>query len=331
MLQRSTRSGRCKADVGSNDPGAMRGISRTLHAAGQFLAALVVFSASAAAQDRMVLRLQEIDRTVQVRRPAGTWPAPQPLVLALHGRGGDGAAMRQTLDLDAVADREGFIVAYPDGVDRHWSYGRPINLPMPTVNGTRTEDIAFLTQIIDRLVGDGSADPRRLYVVGHSNGGLMAFTMACALADRLAAVAVLLTGMTEHQVADCPPGRPVPMLILGATADPLQAYDGAVLPRGRLISVPDTVAFWRTRNECRDSNLERLPDREPADGSTVATIHSRDCRDGAEVLLVRIEGGGHLPPSIRHDRSRHAARLGPQNRDIETAEIVWSFLKRFRR
>jgi polyhydroxybutyrate depolymerase len=239
--------------------------------------------------------------------------------------------MRRWFGFDPVADREGFLVAYPDGVDRHWSYGRPISQPMPAVDGTPVDDLALLSRLIERLVADGSADSRRIYIVGHSNGGLMAFTAACALADRLAAVAVVLTGMTEYQVADCPPGRPVPMLVLGATADPLQAYDGAMARHGRLLSVPDTVEFWRMRNECRDRSLEVLPDREPADGSTVATIHSRDCRDGAEVLLIRIDGGGHLPPSIAFDRRASEARLGRQNRDIETSEEVWSFLRRFRR
>lgn len=281
--------------------------------------------------ERFTIRVQDLDRAVEVHRPAGTWPAPQPLVIALHGRGGDGAGMRRWFGFDPVADREGVLVAYPDGVDRHWSYGRPIGRPVPTVDGTRVDDLALLTRLIERLVADGSADPGRIYMVGHSNGGLMAFTAACALADRLAAVAVVLTGMTEYQIADCAPGPPVPMLVLGATADPLQDYDGAAAPHGRLLSIPDTVEFWRTRNECRDRTLGILPDREPADGSTVATIHSRDCRNGAEVLLIRIDGGGHLPPSIALDRSASEARLGRQNRDIETAEEVWQFLRRFRR
>ncbi len=284
----------------------------------------------AAALERFTIRVQELDRAVQLHRPAGTWPSPQPLVIALHDRGGDGAGMRRRLGLDPVADREGFIVAYPDGVDQHWSYGRPIDRPMPVVDGTRVDDIALLRRLIERLVGDGSADPQRIYVIGYANGGLMAFTAACALADRLAAVAVVLAGMTEHQVADCPPGRPVPMLVLGATADPLRDYDGVEGPQGRMLSVPDTVEFWRTRNECRDWTLEALPDREPADGATVAAIHSRDCRDGAEVLLIRIDGGD-LPPSIARDRGAGEPQSGRQGRGIEVADEIWRFLRRFRR
>ena len=312
----------------------MKGLLRSILPAGLYLFAawpLAGAIAQGAGAERVMLEVGGIDRAAELHRPAGTWPAPQPLLIALHGRGGDGAGMRGWLGFDRVADREGFIVVYADGVDGHWNYGRPINLPMPAVNGAPVDDLAFLTRLIDRLVADGAADPHRIYLVGHSNGGLMAFAAACALADRLAAVAVVLTGMTEHQASDCPPGRPVPMLVLGGTADPLQAFDGAEAPRGRLLSVPETAQFWRIRNECRDRELERLPDLDREDGSTVETVHSRDCRDGAEVLMIRVEGGGHVPPSIAHDRSPSAARLGPQNRDIETADEVWRFLMRFRR
>ena len=164
------------------------------------------------------------------------------LVVGLNGTGEN---YHTWSGFGAVADREGFVTVYPDAIEKRWSYGRPIIAPMPALAGEPVDDTGFIRRLIDDLVGKGIADPARVYVTGSSRGGLMAYTLACALADRIAAAAALITGMTDLQRDDCRPARPVPIMMIAGTSDTSQPYDGMRFATGRLLSVPDTMEFWR--------------------------------------------------------------------------------------
>jgi polyhydroxybutyrate depolymerase len=144
--------------------------------------------------------------------------------------------------LDAVADREGFDVLYPQGLTRRWAYvdTRPVGLP----DGLGlVDDVGFIGALLDKMVADHVADSARVYVAGVSNGALMAWTLACRMSDRLAGVAVLISGMVERQAQQCHPTRLVPLLVLAGTDDLTQDYDGAMGDNYRLMSVPETLEF----------------------------------------------------------------------------------------
>ncbi len=135
--------------------------------------------------------------------PSGA-SAPRPVVIALHGGGGDGAKLRKHLDrrLDALASREGFLVVYPDGVGKHWNDGRKGNDA-----DSEADDIGFLEALAERLVKDGKADPRRLYLVGISNGGFMAHAAACASSGRWAAIGAVAASLGEAVAASGGPAE----------------------------------------------------------------------------------------------------------------------------
>ena len=175
---------------------------------------------------------QGVERSALLYVPATAAGRPLPAVLARHGLGGSGEQFRTYAGLDAAAEREKFVAIYPDAVQKAWSYARPFNQPMPTVNGETVDDVGFIRLLIDNLVDRKIADLARVYVTGISRGGLMAFTVACALADRIAAAAPVITGMTDHQREDCRPSRPVPIMVIAGTADQSQPFGGAHRARG---------------------------------------------------------------------------------------------------
>jgi predicted esterase len=145
-------------------------------------------------------RIRAIERTAVLNQAAAT-AASAPLVIALHGRGQSTKQLRENLKLDAVADREGLAVRYPDAVDLSWNYGPPINSPAPMVGSEPVDDVGSIRRLLDDVVSRKIADARRVYVVGSSRGALMTFTLACTLDDRIAAAAALITGITHHQPA----------------------------------------------------------------------------------------------------------------------------------
>ena len=289
--------------------------------------ALACSIAFACAGEVLKISHQSVERTAVLHRPAAATD-PRPLVVALHGLGGSGENFRGYARLDTAADREGFVVVYPDAIDGAWSYGRPIVRPMPVVNGETIDDVGFIRLLIDDLVGRKIADPARVYVTGISRGGLMAFTLACALSDRIAAAAPLITGMTDLQRDDCRPARPVPLLVIAGTADRMQAFGGGQAPNGRLLSVPESIDFWRLRYGCTDRDVRRLPHRDESDRTQVVLLQWRGCQAGFDLRLYRVEGGGHQLPSLAAAANPMSEeKFGLRNRDIETAEEVWAFFK----
>ena len=274
---------------------------------------------------------QGITRTATVHTPAELPAAPAPVVVGLYGRGSTIEALRSSLHLDATADREHFVVVYPDAVNHDWSYGRPIINPMPAVNGEPADDVGFIRKIIDNLIETKRADPARIYVTGVSRGGLMTYTLACTLADRIAAAVATITGMTDHQREDCRPARPVPLMVIAGTMDRVQPYDGWLFPQGRLLSVPETLEYWRVQNGCTKLDEKDVPHREASDRTGVWLFRWTDCRDGARLQLYRINSGGHQVPSFTPNSEQEAKKMGRRNRDIESADEIWAFVKEFSR
>jgi polyhydroxybutyrate depolymerase len=289
--------------------------------------ALLIFAAHgyrASAEETLAFPFQGIDRHY-VLHAAPNQTGPAPLVIALHGLGESIDALRQSWTLDAVADREGFDVVYPEALNGRWAYvdTRPVGLP----DGQGlVDDIGFIRALLDKLIADHLTDPARVFVVGVSNGALMAWTLACQMPDRLAGVAPFISGMVERQAQQCRPARLVKLLILAGTEDLTQDYDGAMGENYRLMSVPETLEFWRYRRGCMGMTWRRLPAHTPDDPTAAVQVDWTQCQDPSPQRFWRIEGGGHSLPSFAplSDRERRR-RHGGRSQAIETAEEVAAF------
>jgi polyhydroxybutyrate depolymerase len=265
----------------------------------------------------------------------GTKPAP--LVIVLHGNTQTGADMVARTSWPRVAKREQFAVVFPDGLNRAWADLRPGEKRAGRLPPDGTDDVAFVVRLIEKYVADGTADPKRVYVTGLSNGGAMTNTLICQRADLFAGAASVIMNLTDEMADACHPARAVPMLIMNGTADPLVPYAGG---RGTsrfavegFWSTEKTVQFWRKLNGCEETDAASvdLDDRDPSDDSTVTRISST-CPPGRDVLLYRINDGGHRMPASFSDTQ--FARLvtyvfGPQNHDIDAAETIWEFFRKF--
>lgn len=297
-------------------------------------ALFVAFIAAPAHSDELVI--DGVKRTFKVQAAA---QQPAPLVLALHGNTQQGSDMESRTSWPQVARRENFTVVFADGLNRAWADLRGSGPRAGFTPPPGTDDIAFLMAIVDKLVKDGVADPRKVYATGISNGGAMTLSFACRHPEKFAAVASVIINMTDPFGAACKPAHPIPVLMMNGTEDPLIPYNGG-LGTSRF-AVPgfwptaQTLAFWRKVNHCaaQDAGTTDLPDKDKDDQSTVTRIAS-SCPPGQDVVLYRVNGGGHRMPGGFPDAM--AARLvtsllGPQNRDIDGAETIWAFFKNYSR
>lgn len=239
--------------------------------------------------------------------PAEAWP----LVINMHGFGSNRTEQQFYANMNPVADENGFIVVYPQGVFNSWNVG--------WVFGSQADDVGFIEALTDVLIADWGADPERVYATGMSNGGFMSYRLACELSDRIAAIASVTGGMVPGLADNCDPGRAVPVLQLHGTADDVVPYEGSFLTA----PVDSTIAFWRGYNGCMsDSIVTEVPDLDPADGSTAQNIRFEDCTDGATVEFYRIEGGGHTWPGSPID-------IGATNQDFDGSKEIWRFFSQF--
>ncbi|MGE0481631.1 MAG: PHB depolymerase family esterase [Phycisphaerae bacterium] len=252
--------------------------------------------------------------------------APRPVVLALHGGGGDGPQMERLSGLRAVADDAGFLLVYPDGVEGNWNDGRP-------EVGATADDVQFVRDLLDELATLYAVDPARIYATGMSNGGHMCFRLAYELSDRIAAIAPVAALLSAPLGRTRPP-RAVPAFVIAGDADPICPNDGGqvgggLTDRGVVLSAAETERLWtRTWGELPPPLRDDLADLAPDDGTRAERVSYALPADPATpvFVLVTVRGGGHTWPG--GDQYLATAVVGPTARDFSASRLVWQFFQR---
>ena len=246
---------------------------------------------------------------------------PAPLLMVLHGSAGSGEDMMTVTQrgFERLADKEKFVVVYPDALERRWND-----------QGGTVDDVGFLLAIVDKLVADGLVDKNRIYVAGISNGGMMAQRLACEQADRIAGIATVAGGLPEPLQATCKPARALPVLVIQGTEDPIVPWSGGAVAGfedfGKVLSARETAKFWAANNRCGDGGvIAAEPDRDPKDGTRVKMEVFASCPAGAAVKLAAVEGGGHTwPGGYQYLPERF---IGRTSQDVDANMLIWDFFK----
>ncbi|MEW6277892.1 MAG: PHB depolymerase family esterase [Candidatus Eremiobacterota bacterium] len=270
------------------------------------------------------------ERTYHVKIPSPMPPGKLPLVIVLHGGGGNGRQMARFAGFSDLADERGFFAVYPDAYERNWNDGRQdVDAAAFREN---VDDLAFLTAMLDSLLKEHPIDPARVYATGPSNGGIMSHYLAANRADRIAAIAPVIGGIADPFCDRFAPSRPVPVLIVQGTEDPLVPYDGGAVSlgkrqRGKVVSTDRTVSLWKGVNGCfGEPEVSQVEDRDPSDGCSVTRYAWKGT--GADVELYRVDGGGHTWPGGR--QYLPVGMIGRVCRDFNATEVIWEFFSRSR-
>ena len=281
--------------------------------------ALAVTLEAQGSDSSYTIEQHQLVRSYLLHTPPGSIGQHPPLVILLHGRLGNASAMERLTRFNQLADRVGIIVAYPDGVDRSWADGRGAT----PADQQHVDDVGFISALIDDAARRRGVDPARVYVAGYSNGGFMTLRLGCELSDRLAGLGVVAATFSDSLLARCHPHRPVRLIIIDGTADPLVPYGGGDMQgnRGHVQSAESTVAEWAKLNGCRAQPLSRaLPDT-AHDGTTVTALRSTGCPAEAGVVLYRIGNGGHTWPG--GEASLLEPVLGKLSRNLDANAEFW--------
>jgi polyhydroxybutyrate depolymerase len=225
-------------------------------------------------------------RTATVHRPANL-ARDAPLVVVIHGAGGSGEQVRSAFGWDALADLDGFEVAYPNGLNKYWNAGFCCGVP----HARGVDDVGFLHQLVGLLVAQDGVDPHRVYAVGMSNGAMMAYGWACARPGDLAGIGPVAGAL----VAPCQPAAPMTVVAVHGTADRNVPLGGGVGPKSvshyPYPSVAQSLAPFVAADRC--AAAPRRTDQPPVQLSTWT------CAGGRDVTLAVVTGLGHEWPGER--------------------------------
>ncbi|MBM1107183.1 hypothetical protein JQC67_13600 [Aurantibacter crassamenti] len=252
-----------------------------------------------------------------------------PLVLALHGGGGTGSRFEKDVSegsLTAAAEARGMVLVTPNGIDKRWNDGRTEHFG----GDSMYDDVGFISAVIDRMIEDYGVDSNRVYATGISNGGLMSFRLALDLSDKIAAIAPV-TAQVSKAVESKVPDFPVSLMLVNGVDDPLVPYDGGCIDvplsnqcRGEVLSTDESIAKFLDFNQCATlAETEAIIDQLPNDGTSVEITRYNTCADKADVVLIKVIGGGHtwpggaqyLPPDL----------VGVVSSEINASEMILDF------
>lgn len=297
--------------------------------------------------ERGPLAVGDHDRTLEhagVRRtyilhvpPAARSGKALPLVIVFHGGGGNGEGQQAYSGLDRVADREGFVTAYPDGTGGlgrrllTWNAGDCCGPAMRR----GADDVGFTRRLVAEIARLVPLDTSRVYATGLSNGGMMSHRLAADAPDLVAAIAPIAGA---NDVVPRAGARAVPVMHIHSVDDPRALYAGGLGPpfpltnsRVNHTAVETLVARWVAHDGC--------PSRARVDSTIQGATGSRDeghsatrlawgpCSERSEVVLWRLTGAGHVWPGAERD---YLVRLlGPGTGIIDANEEMWRFFSRF--
>jgi polyhydroxybutyrate depolymerase len=221
--------------------------------------------------------------------PAGSPRAPT--VVVLHGALVTAESTVSWYGFGEAARRRGFAAVFPRGVNLLWNDGRA------AAWASGADDVAFLRQLARDLVTMGTADPVRLYLVGVSNGGMMALRMLCEAPEPFAGAGAIIASMPETVGATCRLRRPMPVVMFNGTADTLVPYGGGEVGfsglQGSVWPVERTATFLARGNGCAQGSKAVVAGGGRDGGIRIVRLDWSACSSGRGVTLYRVEGGGH--------------------------------------
>jgi polyhydroxybutyrate depolymerase len=243
-----------------------------------------------------------------------TGATARPLVFDLHGYTSNATQEQSYSNFKPIADTANILMVYPNGTllsgQPYWNAGF----------GPGVDDIQFISNLIDTLKSQYNIDANSVYSCGMSNGGYMSHTLACALNNKIAAVASVTGTMATTQYNTCVPNRAVPVMQISGTNDPTVTYTGST---GSL-AIDTVVHYWVMNNNCNTTPVfNAVPNTNVSDGCTAEHYVYNGGVNGSSVELYKIIGGAHTWPGSPYI-------IAVTNEDFNASEKIWLFFRKYK-
>jgi polyhydroxybutyrate depolymerase len=319
-----------------------------------------------AQETKETVTVDDVDRTFMLRLPKGYDPQHSyPVVILLHGMNLDADDMERLTRFDELADKDGIITVYPFALHGRWNVGVRPQEQSNTGMGPRhrryggypgggggypgggypgqggqqqpsssepsedrrpapADDIGFFNQMLDQLNSKFPIDSSRIYAAGLSEGGFMSLRLGCAMSDRIAAVAAI--GATMPKTMICLPSRPVPLVMIDGTSDPVVPYGGGTEHNLNLstLSADDSAKAWAKIDRCGEKpENSKIAAKEKSGMETKVETYG-GCHENAQVILYSVKGAGNTWPG--GEQYEVEKTIGKTSQDLNADETIWTFL-----
>lgn len=230
-----------------------------------------------------------------------------PLVMFFHGAGGHAWPQMQSSPFKAIAEQEHFMVVFPQAT----IWDQPDIPSWNVVHYVDVDDVGFVESMLQQLEDEYPVNDQRVYACGMSSGGFMTYALAFSMGEKLAAIAPVAGFPIQYAMINTPLKAPLPLLHIHGTHDSTVTY---------LPSVPTTIDYFVENNVCNSTPvLSQIPNTHPEDGSTITVYTYESPYHRKDVVLYKIEGGGHSWPGSASDPSA--------NKDIVVEWEIWKFFR----
>jgi polyhydroxybutyrate depolymerase len=294
-------------------------------------------------------------RQYDLHVPKGYSGALASLVVFFHGGGGNsygnfriscpGGDPKSPECMSGLSDREGFVVIYPNGTaskllpnTRTWNAGGGNEYVCVSGDACKAnvDDVAYMRALLADLRSVVSIDAHRIYATGISNGAALSHRFACLMPDVFAAIAPVAGANQYETTKQCNPRERVAVMQIHGSEDTAWPYSGGVglletlrKTDGVYASTETSTLNWATRNQCRlNPSITKLPEK-VNDGTSVTKIMYEGCVQNGDVILYKIEGGGHTWPSGW--QYFPVSTVGKTTRNLNANEVIWNFFKNHRK
>ena len=321
-----------------------------------FAVGVLCLSHLASAQEtKETITIEGTDRSYVVHLPKGYDEKQHyPVVVLLHGANQQADDMERLTRFNELADKDSVIAVYPSAVHGRWNFGvlepltrereyrrgpyrrrgypgggYPRGGPPPREPGERNrpvhaDDVDFFNRMLDKLSTKFAVDSSRVYFAGLSDGGFMTAKVGCNLSDRVAAIATVGAAMPKTMI--CVPSRPLPVVMINGTDDPVVKYSGGVGKHGKVhtISVEDTAKNWAKLNHCADKPAQSKLKAHTKGGMNTNVDTFEGCQQNAQVTLYSVKGAGNTWPGGQQYEVEKT--IGKTSSDLDANQVIWSFL-----
>ena len=290
----------------------------------------VFIAASGQSVSEHTVRTGGMERMYLSYTPAGLAAERKyPLLLVLHGGGGNAKQTMSFCGFNVLADRDKFLVVYPEGYKKGWHDGRIA--PAVDAYAEDVDDISFISSVINEMQSSLPVDPNRIFATGISNGAMMSLHLAHKLSEKIRAIAPVCGSIAENQAKAFRPAHPVAVLVINGTDDPLVPYDGGYVlsersRRGRIVSTNKMMEIWMSLIPSSDKpKSQAMRDADQNDGCLPERIIFPSWGINNPVQLVRITGGGHTWPGGKQYLPKMI--VGKVCKDFKAEEVIWEFFR----
>ena len=248
-----------------------------------------------------------------------------PLVVAIHGYTSSAKTLMGYSGINQVADKEGFLVAYPQGT-KDSRDNNFFNVGYEFHSDSKVNDVNFIREIVLNLTKDYKLNSKRVFATGMSNGGDMSYLLACTSSDLFTAVAPVAGVMMKDTLENCNPEKKIPIFEIHGTKDSISKFEGDMNNEdkwGAYYDLPSTIEFWVNKHALNEKETIQLENKNIEDGTTITFERYWSDESQREVWFYIVNDGNHTWPGMTGLFSRTA------NQDINSAEEIWKFFSKF--